>query len=464
MKNKIKSILIITASIGLFSSCVNDTFETPAEQCVSPGLTKTKEVADIYAISTGTTVVYPAAAIDPVTKKEIYDYIEAYVISSDEGGNFYKSMYLQPLDGSKGFNISLDDGNIYTKKIQPGKKVFVKLNGLAYANPISFGVGLIFGAPPTDKFAVDRLATSDYSKYIIPSCDIVSEETYVHKIALSDISDTYLNTLVEIDNVQFADGAAGNYYDPNRSDALDSSINITNGNNQLAVRTSRYANFAGYKAPTGNGKIRGVLTKYNSGFQIIIRTERDVKMGNPRILTPTSPIGGTDIQFKGTLSEPFTSYAIDQIVFPNYINDQTIGARYWKVRSFSGNSYLEMTSFGGGGATAKSYFMVPVDFTAANTLSFSEEMRFYKGGIALNVYYVKEADFKNGFLNTGSFVDITPSFNITYPLVGASENSFNSAGTYNIPASITGNGYFVFEYVGTPIATTTVQLDNITIN
>ena len=63
-----------------------------------------------------------------------------------------------------------------------------------------------------------------------------------------------------------------------------------------------------------------------------------------------------------------------------------------------------------------------------------------------------------------TFVNITPSFTISYPAIGSSENSFNSAGTYAIPAGLTGNGYFVFEYVGTTTVTTTVQIDDIVIN
>ena len=59
------------------------------------------------------------------------------------------------------------------------------------------------------------------------------------------ISDTYLNTLVEIDNVQFTDEAAGGTYDSNITDDFDSSIFITDGTKNLTIRTSRFANFAG---------------------------------------------------------------------------------------------------------------------------------------------------------------------------------------------------------------------------
>ena len=96
-------------------------------------------------------------------------------------------------------------------------------------------------------------------------------------------NDNYLNTLVEIDDVQFAEESIGGTYDPNRNDTYDASIYIVNASNSLAVRTSRYATFAGNIVPSGRGTVRGVLTKYNSGYQIILRTERDVKLTLPRI-------------------------------------------------------------------------------------------------------------------------------------------------------------------------------------
>ena len=127
MKNIIKNSFIIIISIGLFSGCVNDTYDTPQfGDCVNPGLTKTKEVAQIYAVAINP-VPDPITGIPNTPTYTADDIIEAYVISSDEGGNFYKNMYFQPLDGSKGFNLSIDESNLYAKNYQPGKKVFLKL-------------------------------------------------------------------------------------------------------------------------------------------------------------------------------------------------------------------------------------------------------------------------------------------------------------------------------------------------
>ncbi len=469
MKNKIKNSFIIILSIGLFSGCVNDSYDTPKfDNCVDPGLTKTKTIADIYAIAKNP-VATPPSEVPNTPTYTADDIIEAYVVSSDEGGNFYKSMYFQAVDGSKGFNLSIDEVNLYAKNYQPGKKVFLKMKGLAYANPTSFGVGLIFGAPPTEQFAVNRLATLEYPKHLIASCNSVSEDAIINKITLAQVADAYLNTLVEIDNVQFTDEAAGGTYDSNRNDDFDSSIYITDGAKTLTIRTSRFANFAGYKVPTGKGKIRGVLTKYNSTFQIIMRTERDANMPNPRVDYSPAIVGANSTVFPATVNETFESYisSPSQTNFPNYINDANIGTRYWEVKIFSSNKYIQMTSFGSGGAN-NTYLFVPTNMTTANTFSFRSNMGFWNG-LVLNVYYVLTANYTpGGPIDVSKMVNITSNFTIPTTPTSGYGTTFVSSGVYAIPATVTGNGYFVFEYAGNanafPAVTTTVQLDNITVN
>jgi hypothetical protein len=468
MKNIIKNSFIILMSILLFSGCVNDTYDTPTfGDCVDPGLTKTKTIAEIYAVAKNP-VATPPSVVPNTPTYTADDIIEGYVVSSDEGGNFYKSMYVQAIDGSKGFNLSIDEKYLY-QNFEPGKKVFLKLKGLAYANPTSFGVGLIFGAPPTEQYAVDRLPTLEYPKHLIASCDAVSEDAIVRKITLAQVADAYLNTLVEIDNVQFTDEAAGGTYDSNRTDDYDSSIYITDGAKTLTIRTSRFANFAGYKVPTGKGKIRGVLTKYNSTFQIIMRTERDANMPNPRVDYTPALVGSNSTVFPATVNETFESYTSSpsQTNFPNYINDAAIGSRYWEVKTFSSNKYIQMTSFGSGGAN-NTYLFVPVNMTTASTFSFRSNMGFWNGAV-LKVYYVLTADYTpGGIIDTSKMQNITSNFTIPTTPTSGYGTSFTASGNYAIPATVSGNGYFVFEYAGNanafPAVTTTLQLDNITVN
>ncbi|MBF2708969.1 DUF5689 domain-containing protein [Flavobacterium soyangense] len=462
MKNKVKNIFIGVLMV-LFTSCVSDTFKAPVQDaCISQGLSKTKEVANIYKMAINPVVKSPSVVPNtPIYTAE--DIIEGYVISSDEGGNFYKSMYFQPLDGTKGFNLSIDETNIYTKNFQPGKKVFLKLKGLAYGNPTSFAVGLTFGAPPTEQYVVDRLSGLSYKNYLIPSCDVISEDAIVHKITLAQAtSDVFLNTLVEFDNVQFTDESSSGTYDTFRNDDYDSSIYITNGINSLIVRTSRFANFAGYKVSSGKGKIRGVLTKYNSSYQIILRTERDVNMPNPRV-DYILPIGGTTIKYLSTLKETFESYAVTTAgaIFPKYVNDAFFGSRYWDVKSFKSNKYIQMSSFGSGG-TNKTYLAIPVAFTPGKKLSFKTKDGFYLGPV-LKVYYSTNY-IPNGDISKATLVDITSNFLISSGTLNGYATNFINSGSYLIPANLTGNGFFLFEYSGTSTVTTSIEIDDIIIN
>jgi hypothetical protein len=462
MKNNFKNILIAIAAIGfLTTGCVNDTFEPPkTADCVDPGITKTKEVSQLWssAPTNGSTVVYHHLDADG---NEIPDYVEAIVVSSDEGGNFYKSMYLQPVDGSKGFNLSIDEVNAYTKDLQPGRRVFLKINGLAYANPTSFARGLIIGSPPTEQFAVDRIPGSQYKAFLTPTCEIVNEDNIVHKITLAQaLSDTYLNTLVEISDVQFkSDCSTYSKFD------FDTTLKITsNGTQTLDIRTSHFANFAGQQVPSGRGTIRGVLTKYssNTGYQLILRTERDVKMTGERVVAATPAKGGTAIVYSGALSENFESYATTTggAVLPKYINDVTVGTKYWDVVSFSNNKYLQTSAFNNG--CLKAYFVVPVDFTAANTFSF-KTLDGYFDKQPLKVYYSTNY-VPGGEITPDMLVDITSKFTLASGDTSGYASTFTSSGAYTIPAELTGNGYFIFEYDGTNGATTTMQIDNIVIN
>lgn len=457
MKNKIKNIVMLSFLSASVLSCVNDSFDNPllTAECVSPSLAKTKEVQDIYnATPFGGTPQYTAD-----------DVIEAIVTSSDEGGNFFKTISLMSTDGTRGFSVSIDEYNLYTKNLQPGKKVFVKLKDLYTSRPTGGAGGLNFGGAPSGSFnTLARIPVLEYEKFIIPTCTTVDEKTIVKRLTLAQLNnDAYLNALVEVDNVQFE--SEGTTYGNNPTNDFDKNENISDGITSFVTRTSKFSNFAGSILPLGRGKIRGVLTKFNSTYQLIIRNERDVKLTGTRVDFAPPIVGNANV-FSGTLNERFTSYlTTNQTNFPKYINDANVSSRYWQLKTFSGNKYIEMSSFGGGGVTAKTYFFIPVDFTAANTFTFKEEMRFYSGSPALKVYYVSSTDYAPGStINLNTFTNITASFGITYPAVGTSENAFNSAGTYAIPATLTGNGYFVFEYSGTPTLTTTVQIDDIIIN
>jgi hypothetical protein len=465
MKNiLLKSLLILTVSLGTLSSCVNsDDYSTPESTLTTTELTSTTTVAAVNAAAN-----LAASTANPIIEYTTDDIIEGYVTSNDEAGTFYKSISFQtiPTDGTApiGFSIPINVTTLYGKGFTPGRKVFIKLKGLY--------VGKIFGSLQIGSLyegTIGRVSEFEWKNHLFPSATKVAEDTFVRTLTLANAyTDANQNTLVELDLVQFADGSINRtYYDVDSGGGATNHLLIaTTGGPQNIIRFSSFAPFTGKQVPSGSGKIRGVLSKYNTDFQFVVRYESDIKLTNPRV-DVFPPIVGNATTFSSTLNEPFIGYSNNQTNFPKYINDAFVGSRYWQLRSFGSNSYIEQSAFNGSGNPGldlKTYFFVPVDFSAANTFTFKEAMRFNAGN-ALKVYYVTSADYAPGSVaDIKKFTNITSSFNITYPALGASENTINSAGVYAIPTTLTGTGYFVFEYTGSATVTTTVQIDDIVIN
>ena len=454
-----KNILRILA-ISLFatlSSCVNsDDYSTPDLSGECSDLTATKQTLDVLAMATTSLQQF-----NPTFDEDI---IEAVVTSSDEGGNFYKSLSLVSLDGTRGFSMPIDDYNLYTK-YEPGRKVFIKLKNKYFINNTltsTVEIGEAFG----DR--VGRISGVVYQDMITRSCTNLGEDNIVNSMTINQAkNNSNINKLIEFDNVQFKDESVGRkYYDPTlNSFGGATNHTITDGSgNTLIIRVSQYANFNQNVVPSKSGKIRGVLTKFNNDYQFMIRTLFDVKLDEDRLdIDFAPPVGGSALVFNTSLNENFESYAVNLANFPKYINDAVIGSRYWQIKSFSNNKYIQMSSFGGTPEANRTLFFVPVEFTAASNFSFKSKSGFTNGN-ALKVYYTTNYTAGSNALNA-TLIDITSSFTISPGLSNGYPTNFTNSGNYAIPVSLNGNGYFVFEYVGNGAGvTSTIQIDDIVIN
>ena len=458
------NLILTTAIFATLMSCVNgDDYGTPdlASECISE--TPTKQVSDVTA----------AATTNTPTLWQTDDVIEAYVTSSDEGGNFYKTISLvstnvigETDNSSIGFSIPVNAYNTYTK-FEPGRKVFIHLKDMYYSFTSftgSYEIGELY-VDPTYGNEIGRISSVKYENVILRSCDKVDEDAIVKHISIGDIDDSYMHKLIEFDNVQFKDNSVGStYFDPENTTGSGTNHTIVDiYGNEIPLRISQYASFLTEIVPSGSGKIRGVLTKYGSGYQFMIRTLNDIQLNEDRFeIDLYPPIVGSSLTYNSSLLENFESYAAYDTNFPPYINDAAVGGRYWQVRSFSGNKYIQATSFGSNEAN-RTLFIVPVDMTSASTFSFRSNDG-YNNGSALKVYY--SLDYvAGGQITDATLVDITSNFTISSGNTSG-YGTFVNSGVYNIPSSVTGNGYFIFEYTGNSPSgvTTTMQIDNISIN
>ncbi|WP_136667231.1 DUF5689 domain-containing protein [Flavobacterium sp. H122] len=279
MKNIIKKIILITTLTLSLVGCINDdNYDVPPVQssCDS-NLTANKTVDEIYNSTVGTNPQQHTGD----------DVIEAYVVSSDEAGNIFKTLYLQSTTKSRGIKVPVDADPLYTK-YKVGQKVFIKLKDLyKRINFNAFEIGDLF-ISSSNVPSIGRIAATKYGSVIIRSCEpAVNEEDLVVKLKVSELNDSHLNKLVEIDNVQFTTTDAGKpYYDAANAAGgatdrqfVDPSITTSI---KAVFRTSSFATFKNDITPDKNGKIRGILTKFSSTYQILGRTINDVKLTEPR--------------------------------------------------------------------------------------------------------------------------------------------------------------------------------------
>lgn len=462
MKNKfLQSCAVLFSAALMFSSCANsDYYEANGAGLTTYELTTTTSVSTINSRAGNNPLL--------ISEDEI---IEAYVTSSDEKGTFFKSISFQTLATETtpaiGFSVPVNITTLFGKGFTPGRKVYINLKGLYVAKVYgSLQIGSLFEG------TIGRISEFTWKNHLFPSATVVSESALIRRYSLAEAyTDEIQNTLIEIENVQFADGSLNRtYYDIDSGGGATNHLLVSSdGGDEQIIRFSSFCPFTGNQVPSKSGKIRGVLTKYEDDFQFIVRYESDIMLTGERFDT-TPALGGTAIQYLGSFSENFESFADGTTIFPKYINDALQGTRYWEVDVFSNNKYLKLSAFSSNSdfqeQNNKAYFIVPVDFTAANRMSFKTQDRFNVGAV-LKVYYSTDyVPLSN--IADATLVDLTDLFSIATGTTGSSSQPFVNSGQYNFPTALTGNGFIIFEYTGgysfNPDLTTTMHIDDIVIN
>ena len=328
MKSAFYRLFFLMVFVGLFSGCVNDEVAVPKLTCTQPDFTVNKTVAEVHT---------NAGAI--VSQYTYDDIIEAYVVSSDENGNFFKSISFQTLATATtpalGFSVPVDATNLYVD-YRLGNRVYVKLKN-QYTDIFygSLRIGGIY-VNSYNEGAVGRLSQNDYKKVLHASCTTLGEEKLLRAITIPDLlKDSNLNTLIELSDVQFTAAALGRHYfeETNNVGGATNWSLIDKFGNQVIFRTSSYADFAPNLVPNGSGKVKGVLTKYGPDYQLVVRSEKDVVM-----------TGARAVPF---FSEDFQS-VVDKtnLSLPGWANIVQSGTLFWKGTVYSGNGCCEFAISG----------------------------------------------------------------------------------------------------------------------
>ncbi len=446
----LKSTLLIALTAGLFTSCVkDDNYSTPQlNDCGGTTLVANRQVSQISA---NAIVSQHVNIVDGVS-----DVIEAYVTSSDMGGNFFKSISFQTKDGSKAFSMPVDATNTFID-FEPGRKVLIKMDGLYKDNPTSGPIGMRIGSlyvSTSGTPSVGRMTEADFRKAAQPSCTIVNEDELLPAtpVTIDQLkNDVYLNRLVELNNVMFDDASieSPTYY--NVANDLGGATNlhiIDLVGGSVIFRTSSYANFAAKSVLKGSGKIRGVLTKYGTDYQFIARSQGDIKLSND-VLTRFTPL----------LNEGFDSATN----FSKWTAVSVIGAQVWNFSATFGNpgGMAKMSGFATTNNANEDWLISPkqdLSILANATLSFDNAYKFTGDPIKVLI--------SNNYPGTGS----PNAAGVTWTTLTANLSTGNyvyaNSGNIDI-SSFTGSGnsgvYVAFKYTSSSAAGSTWEIDNVKI-
>lgn len=282
IKNILNSALALMA-LGAMTSCQAD-MDAPALVEPKATMEANTTISEFKTAFADQTVKCPMK--DEATQTPYI--IHGRVVSSDATGNIYKSIVIQ--DETAAIALSVNQGSTYTD-YRIGQDVVLNATGLyiGYYNGLQ-QIGWLDeynGAPSLTFMAWDFfLAHSELNgfpnpdvKYVAQDAQWPADAPYCIVTTFSQLPSTgeafrnMQSQLVEFRNVHFEEGGKETYAPYQES--VNRTLVDANGGT-LTVRTSGYSNFYNELIPEGSGNVRGILSYYGDGWQLLLRGLGDV--------------------------------------------------------------------------------------------------------------------------------------------------------------------------------------------
>lgn len=415
MKKAFILFSVITAL--LFNACKKE-FDLPPKKS-DPAVSGYIKIDSIYKVYTKHYKTPPS----PTTMYRFPDDVnlECVVTADETSGNIYKGVYVE--DGTGALKINLTDfGGLYV-----GDKIRINLKG-ALLNDYGRVVQL-------DSINIEkRVVKLSSGNPVVPKKVTFNEFILLNAIGISPMQ----SRLVLLDSVEFAGGDKGQLFaDPVGKNSIDRTLLSADGK-QIIVRSSGYANFAGNAIPCGKGTLIAVVGQFNSTIQMIIRDFREVK------LAP----GGCPLLIK--------TFNDGSLTGGGWSNVNVNGSVNWKVGSYNGKIYGEISNYSfGSNSACETWLISPaINTSGAANPSFSFETAKNYSGPDLEVFV--STDYNGGSPASASWTKLTP------PMSGGSWNWVNS-GKLSLTPFKSANTRIGFKYTGTNSSGSTWELDDITV-
>ena len=310
--NVLKPVAIALLTAFAITSCVkDDDYDIPDPNGKKPLPDYSGQVVSFANVLTKVT-----ASVATYTADEA---IEGYVISSDEGGNFYRKIYIQNADKNQGLSVAIDKSGLYTE-FPVGAKVQLRLKDLTtQLNNSAIEVGHGTYTAKSGRVSVGTMAEAIYKKHLFDTGErkTVAELAKVSNSIQEVSTEAHVDQLITLKGVHFPTDAVGKtLYD--KSNALGGATNykLTDANGKTIIfRTSSYAKFKDEKVPAGEVEVTGVLTKFNKDYQFMISNYADlVVKGGTSTSTQTGTQTSTTVETLEASNATVADYVVGKTV------------------------------------------------------------------------------------------------------------------------------------------------------
>ncbi len=389
--------------------------------------------------------------------------ISCYVISSDEAGNFYKTLVVQDLEENpqNGLEIKLDKRSYYTK-YNFGRKLYIKLAGLSITEingkfVLGYQIQGVLGNIPLsllDKFIVRSLETAN----IVPQV-----------IDLEDFSSEMINRYVQLNVVQFLKTDLGKTFSSEAYDKYNGERQIEQCGSlaRTYLFTSTYSNFKSYLLPTETFGLRAVLSSdsFSGSVNLVLNNSEDLILTNDQRCDPIlfqcadiSLAGGRSVIYYENFEKVKNTLDIEKMDWRNI--NVNFGNEKFRKRSRNENTFVQISAYDSNEYVMDVWLISPeIDLTVQNGVSVSFDTRStFEKGSALTAWF--SSDYSGDF-HESNWHQLNA--NISIGSRDGSNDIFLNSGAIQI-ACVKEKIHLAFRYLGSdPGVSTTYDLDNVLI-